>query len=192
MWNGPLYAHSQASLTKSGEWRRLRSDLYAHDWVMYAKRQFAGPEQVLNYLGRYNPLSGDLQQPPDKPPRRLRALPLPGLCSWQSPQDNEPRRPRVHPPFSCCTSCPKALCASGIGFLANRTKAEKLACCRGLLDAPPPLAAPPETVDAFLLRVIGSAHDLYPACHTGAARPAAPAASYAAMRHDSLPRGPPH
>jgi hypothetical protein len=27
--------------------------LFRHEWVVYAKRPFAGPEQVIEYLGRY-------------------------------------------------------------------------------------------------------------------------------------------
>jgi putative transposase len=46
-------AGSQASLTEPAEWQRFFAHLYAHDWVVYAKRPFAGPEQVLDYLGRY-------------------------------------------------------------------------------------------------------------------------------------------
>lgn len=34
-------------------WRRLKSRLYDHDWVVYAKQPLGGPEQVLEYLGRY-------------------------------------------------------------------------------------------------------------------------------------------
>lgn len=34
-------------------WRDLIARLYAHDWVVYAKQPLAGPEQVLEYLGRY-------------------------------------------------------------------------------------------------------------------------------------------
>ena len=32
---------------------RLKEALYRRDWVVYAKRPFAGPEQVFRYLGRY-------------------------------------------------------------------------------------------------------------------------------------------
>lgn len=32
---------------------RLRQDLYRRPWVIYAKRPFAGPQQVIEYLGRY-------------------------------------------------------------------------------------------------------------------------------------------
>ena len=34
-------------------WRDLIARLYAHEWVVYAKQPLAGPEQVLEYLGRY-------------------------------------------------------------------------------------------------------------------------------------------
>ena len=35
------------------DWPRLKPRLYAHDWVVYAKQPLGGPEQVLEYLGRY-------------------------------------------------------------------------------------------------------------------------------------------
>jgi hypothetical protein len=34
-------------------WRDLIARLYAHEWVVYAKQPLPGPEQVLDYLGRY-------------------------------------------------------------------------------------------------------------------------------------------
>ena len=34
-------------------WGALLTRLYAHDWVVYAKQSLGGPEQVLEYLGRY-------------------------------------------------------------------------------------------------------------------------------------------
>jgi hypothetical protein len=35
------------------EYRKLQAALYKHDWVVYAKQPFGGPEQVIEYLGRY-------------------------------------------------------------------------------------------------------------------------------------------
>lgn len=35
------------------EFARLKDRLYKKEWVAYAKRPFAGPEQVFRYLGRY-------------------------------------------------------------------------------------------------------------------------------------------
>ena len=34
-------------------WQNLKQDLYAHDWVVYAKQPLGGPQAVLDYLGRY-------------------------------------------------------------------------------------------------------------------------------------------
>lgn len=34
-------------------WQCLKQDLYAHDWVVYAKQPLGGPQAVLDYLGRY-------------------------------------------------------------------------------------------------------------------------------------------
>jgi uncharacterized protein YqiB (DUF1249 family) len=41
------------------------------------------------------------------------------------------------------------------GLLANRTRADKLARQRTLLDVPPPASVEPETAAAFVLRVTG-------------------------------------
>lgn len=35
------------------DWPRFKSQLHAHDWVVYAKQPLGGPEAVLDYLGRY-------------------------------------------------------------------------------------------------------------------------------------------
>lgn len=34
-------------------WQNLKQDLYAHDWVVYARQPLGGPQAVLEYLGRY-------------------------------------------------------------------------------------------------------------------------------------------
>lgn len=40
-------------ITAGNDWQQLKTALYAHDWVVYAKAPLGGPEQVLEYLGRY-------------------------------------------------------------------------------------------------------------------------------------------
>ncbi|NIO14110.1 MAG: IS91 family transposase, partial [Pseudomonas stutzeri] len=40
-------------LSTTDAFARLRARLYRKDWRVYAKRPFAGPEQVFAYLGRY-------------------------------------------------------------------------------------------------------------------------------------------
>jgi len=51
---GELVLHGAcAALTSAVEWQRLLAKLRAKPWIVYAKAPLAGPEQVLNYLGRY-------------------------------------------------------------------------------------------------------------------------------------------
>jgi hypothetical protein len=53
------YARGELTLPEEGgptdpeAWDRLRDRLYRLPWVVYAKRPFGGPEQVIRYLGRY-------------------------------------------------------------------------------------------------------------------------------------------
>ena len=56
-------------------WRRLRRT----EWVVYAKRPFAGPEAVLYLPVALHAPGGDLQQPPARHGRARRDLPLEGL-----------------------------------------------------------------------------------------------------------------
>ena len=48
----PLAAGSPA-LGTAESFEQLRAQLYAQEWVVYAKAPFAGPARVLDYLGRY-------------------------------------------------------------------------------------------------------------------------------------------
>ena len=75
--------------------------LRRREWVVYAKRPFAGPEAVLAYLARYTPPGGDLFQSPGQPGRAGRHLRVEGLPrKWGGPaQAHDPGRRRVHPPL---------------------------------------------------------------------------------------------
>jgi hypothetical protein len=51
---GALEFHGKlASLASAKEFARLVNQAREHKWVVYAKRPFAGPQQVLAYLSRY-------------------------------------------------------------------------------------------------------------------------------------------
>jgi len=52
--DGRLQFHGKLSaLSKPGAYQRLLREAVRHKWVVYAKRPFAGPRQVLAYLSRY-------------------------------------------------------------------------------------------------------------------------------------------
>jgi hypothetical protein len=47
------FAGSTSDLAEAAPWRIFVTSLYAKDWVVYAKKPFGGPEQVLKYLTGY-------------------------------------------------------------------------------------------------------------------------------------------
>jgi hypothetical protein len=52
--DGGLQFHGKlTALSKPGAYQRLLRQALRHKWVVYAKRPFAGPRQVLAYLSRY-------------------------------------------------------------------------------------------------------------------------------------------
>ncbi len=56
-----------ADLADPGVFSAHLAKLKQIEWVVFAKPPFGGPEQVLAYLGRYNPSRRHRQQPPRKP-----------------------------------------------------------------------------------------------------------------------------
>jgi hypothetical protein len=50
---GELVLQGLQHLAKPKVFRRFLRSLFSHDWVVYAKKPFGGPEHVLHYLARY-------------------------------------------------------------------------------------------------------------------------------------------
>jgi hypothetical protein len=48
-----LHQKKQLTMTNETSFGKMIHELKKKDWIVYAKRPFAGPEQVLDYLGRY-------------------------------------------------------------------------------------------------------------------------------------------
>ena len=50
-----LYKDNELNLTKKmiANYKKIKNKLYKKEWVVYAKKAFGGPDQVLEYLGRY-------------------------------------------------------------------------------------------------------------------------------------------
>jgi predicted Zn-ribbon and HTH transcriptional regulator len=106
------------------------------EWVVYAKPPFGGPQQVLEYLGRYThrvALSND----------RLRSL-REGQVTFQWKDYRHPQRPKLLclavaefiRRFLLHVLPPGFQRIRHFGFLANRQRQTKLALCRQLLRAP--------------------------------------------------------
>lgn len=142
--------------------------LWDKDWVVYAKRPFAGPKQVVQYLGRYThriALTND----------RLLATQKGSVSfSWKDYKDNQKRKIlTLHPHefirrFLQHTLPHQFVRIRYYGLYANRYRSEKLTACLILLAQ---ISAPkePKDLSAKILMLTLCQFDitLCPACKKG-------------------------
>ena len=86
-------------LRERGAFLRHLAPTRAKEWVVYAKRPFAGPEQVLDYVGRYThrvAISNNRLLDIDQ---RQGHFPLQGLSPGQSAEDDDAGRGGIYPPL---------------------------------------------------------------------------------------------
>ena len=140
------------------------------EWVVYAKRPFAGPEQVLDYVGRYThrvAISNNrlLDIAEDKVTFRYKDYRHDAQQKTMTLEAEEfIRRFLLH-------VLPEGFQRIRYyGFLANRYREEKLARCRELLDMPapePPALEGPKDYRERYQELIGPSFGECPACHQG-------------------------
>jgi hypothetical protein len=147
----------------------LFAALRAQPWVVYAKRPFAGPAQVLQYLGRYThrvALTNNRLVNLDEHEVAFRYKDYAHgnrRCVMHLPADEFIRRFLLH-------VLPKGFMRiRHYGLLGNRGKRHKLSAARCALEAPvpPPSAQAAESVAAFWQRVSGIDIHRCPRCRTG-------------------------
>ena len=155
------FAGGTAELADRRVFTVLLGRLRTIDWVVYAKRPFAGPEQVLEYLGRYThrvALSND----------RLVSL-EDGVVrvTWKDYADHDRRKVMALAVDEFLRRFLLHVLPRGFmrirhfGLLANRQRATMVVRCRQLLAAP----APSTVLDAA--DVIGTLLRRCPVCHVG-------------------------
>ena len=138
--------------------------LRALEWVVYAKRPFAGPDQVLAYLGRYTHRVALANS------RLTRLADGQVDFTWKDYRhhgrtkvmtlaaDEFIRRFLLH-------AVPDGFHRiRHVGFLANGHRTAKLARCRALLAAPTPDPPLPENYRERIRRLTGHALDVCPHC----------------------------
>jgi len=138
------------------------------EWVVYAKRPFAGPEQVLDYVGRYThrvAISNNrlLNIENDKIAFRYKDYRRDGQNKTMTLEAEEfIRRFLLH-------VLPEGLQRIRYyGFLGNRYREQKLAHCRKLLGMPQPTTG--EAIKDYRARyeeLTGSSLCECPVCHQG-------------------------
>lgn len=152
---------------------RLVRQVGCQEWVVYAKRPFGGPVQVLSYLGRYThrvALSND---------RLIRLEDGQVTFRWKDYRRGNRQRTMTlaAPEFIrrfLLHVLPKGFRRiRQYGFLSNRSRGAKLARCRQLLGAKPQPAAPVAAMADYLSQyeaVTGLSLVNCPACQRGRMR----------------------
>lgn len=148
-------AGSAAALAAPCAQRTFLADLRKHSWVVYAKRPFAGPEPVLEYLGRYThrvAISNERLVSIEANSVRFR---------YKDYAHGGRRRVMELPALEFLRRFALHVLPRGFnrirhyGLLANRNKRALLAKARTALHAPVPVRAPAESVATFWQRIAG-------------------------------------
>jgi len=138
------------------------------NWVVYAKKPFASPQTVLDYLGRYThrvALSND------------RILAVDGghiTLSYRDRKDGDRKKTTILDAqefirrFLLHVLPNRFMRIRHFGFLANRSKKRALARCRALLNSRPS-GSPPDRLSAkdLLLKLTGVDYSRCPCCRSG-------------------------
>jgi DNA-directed RNA polymerase subunit RPC12/RpoP len=135
-------------LAQPKAFKRLLRQTVRHKWVVYAKRPFAGPQQVLGYLSRYTHRVAIS-------PRRLLALDEQNqtvIFAWKDYADGARRKSmrlelREFLRRFCLHLLPERFVKiRHFGFLSNRQRKLQVAQARVQLSQLSPPAAPPPTL----------------------------------------------
>jgi hypothetical protein len=145
--------------------------LRATDWVVYAKPPFAGPTQVLEYLGRYThrvAISNNRLVSVEDDHVRFR---------WKDYAHGHRVKTMTLSAAEFLRRFLLHVLPAGFvrirhfGFLANRGRTAKLARCRALLATPSPAPPdPPDSVAALMRRLTGVDIEACPVCRAGRLR----------------------
>jgi hypothetical protein len=141
--NGRLqFFDALAPLADARAFARHLAPVRRTDWIVYAKKPFAGPEQVLRYLARYTHRIAISN-------RRLVALDDRSVTfTWKDYRDGAKQKRMTLDAHEFIRRFLLHVLPDGFqrirhyGFLANGHRKAKLALIRSLLDAAPPVARP--------------------------------------------------
>jgi hypothetical protein len=155
-------------LHEPAAFRRYLAPAWNADWVVYAKRPFAGPEQVLDYVGRYThrvAISNNRLVSMDNGKVRFR---------WKDYRDGSRQKTMTVDGEEFIRRFLIHVLPDGFhriryyGFLGNCHRARKLARCRELLGmAPPERTDPPADYRDRFEALTGWSLRQCPHCQTG-------------------------
>ena len=163
------FFNSHRHLHEPAAFRRYLTPAYGTKWVVYAKRPFAGPAQVLGYVGRYThrvAISNNRLLNMDNGKVSFR---------WKDYRDGDRQKTMTLDGGEFIRRFLIHVLPDGFhriryyGFLANCHRARKLALCRKLLGMTPiePAAEPPTDYRNLFEALTGRSLHECPHCRTG-------------------------
>lgn len=169
LWHGGSLRLAAADADRVAALPSLVHQLHQKPWVVYAKQPFAGPTQVLDYLGRYTHRVAISNH------RLVSLTDTEVRFRYKDYAHGNRRKVMTLAAAEFIRRFLLHVLPKGFmrirhyGLLANRTKQAQLAQARAALDcAPPePIALVPESVPAFWLRIAHRDITLCPRCHSG-------------------------
>jgi hypothetical protein len=164
---------SLAALRDPQAWTRALDAVRHTEWVVYAKRPFAGPQQVVEYVGRYThrvAISNDRLLSMDGGEVRFRYKDY--RVAPQAPKTMTLAATEFIRRFLLHVLPTGFHRIRYYGFLAARHRTDKLARCRELLGSPPAAPPPADTPQAPDYRdhvdaLTGTSLRMCPACQHG-------------------------
>ena len=156
-------------LADANEWAKYLAPLRDTEWVVYAKRPFGGPGQVLDYLGRYTHRVAISNH------RLIDAEDGRVAFHWKDYRHHGRQRVMALDAEEFIRRFLLHVLPSGLqrirhcGLLGNRSRAQNLALCRTLLAVPAPPLTVVEPLDyrAFYEKLTGRSLLECPKCHVG-------------------------
>jgi hypothetical protein len=161
---------SLESLRERSSFLDYLAPLREAEWVVYAKRPFAGPEQVLNYVGRYTHRVAISNN------RLLDIAEAKVTFRYKDYRHDAQQKTMTLEAEEFIRRFLLHVLPEGFqriryyGFLANRYREQKLAHCRELLDMPPPEPSALDGAKDYRERyeeLIGPSLRECPVCHQG-------------------------
>lgn len=145
----------------------LLDNLMEKDWVVYCKKPFAGPEKVLDYLGRYTHKIAIANH-------RILSCDEQGVTfKWRDYADNNQEKIMTLSPHEFIRRfllhvVPKGFMRiRSFGFLASACKAKNVAIIRQILDYQPKTEDEEVNTKNLMLKLTGIDIDVCPYCQKG-------------------------
>ena len=164
------FGGTTTSLAEARAFASWLDQLRAHDWVVYAKPPFAGPRQVVSYLGRYTHRVAISNE-------RLVALKDDQvLFQWRDGRNDHRMKVMALAAQEFLRRFLLHVLPAGFvrirhyGVLGNRDRSKRLGGCRTVLQLALPALQPAESTPALMQRLTGIDIEQCPYCRQGRLR----------------------